>query len=117
MQLLKEFRSSGANKSMQDKIVRDFQSIMKKVVETTKETRVLLPQHQRSAPYIGLIFLSPQRRCVKNTPSPVAGAPCFVFLFLSSDLCRPCLLCPERWAVAEAEMALHSTSPSVEATI
>jgi hypothetical protein len=52
MGLIKEFRESGADKAVQDKIVRDFQSTMKKVVDPTKDTRTwhrcppaLLPGH------------------------------------------------------------------------
>ena len=38
MRLIKDFRSSGATQAQQDKLVRDFQSVMKKVVDATKET-------------------------------------------------------------------------------
>ena len=38
MHLFKQFRAAGGSKAQQDKLIRDFQSINKKVVEVTKST-------------------------------------------------------------------------------
>lgn len=39
VQLFKQFRAAGGSKAMQDKLIRDFQSLNKKMLETTKQTR------------------------------------------------------------------------------
>ena len=46
MQLFKQFRAAGGSKAMQDKLIRDFQSLNKKMLETTKQTRTPAPLPQ-----------------------------------------------------------------------
>jgi hypothetical protein len=48
MHLFKKFRAAGGSKAQQDKLIRDFQSINKKVVEVTKSTGAI-PRPRRSA--------------------------------------------------------------------
>ena len=38
MRLIKDFRSSGATQAQYDKLVRDYESVMKKIVDATKDT-------------------------------------------------------------------------------
>ena len=46
VQLFKQFRAAGGSKAMQDKLIRDFQSLNKKMLETTKQTRTPAPLPQ-----------------------------------------------------------------------
>ena len=46
VQLFKQFRAAGGSKAMQDKLIRDFQSLNKKMLETTKQTRTSAPLPQ-----------------------------------------------------------------------
>ena len=45
VQLFKQFRAAGGSKAMQDKLIRDFQSLNKKMLET----RTLAPLSRRPA--------------------------------------------------------------------
>ena len=49
VQLFKQFRAAGGSKAMQDKLIRDFQSLNKKMLETTKQTRTPAPLYRRPA--------------------------------------------------------------------
>ena len=49
MHLFKQFRAAGGSKAQQDKLIRDFQSINKKVVEVTKSTADLMGKNPDAA--------------------------------------------------------------------
>lgn len=49
MHLFKQFRAAGGSKAQQDKLIRDFQSINKKVVEVTKSTADLMTKNPDAA--------------------------------------------------------------------